>query len=57
MKARIDDDQTLIIEGETPVERMALVAWENAFEEGDAAFRIGEVKPKVKRVGGEWVEA
>jgi hypothetical protein len=62
MKAYIANDNTLIIEGENQVERMALRAWEDAFADGDSAFRIGEseqreVKPKVKRVGGGWVEA
>ena len=65
MKAYIANDQTLIIEGENQLERMALVAWDDAaFAAGDAGFRVGdseaivrEVKPKVKRVGGEWVEA
>lgn len=41
MKAYLDESDTLIIEGENQLERMALKGWEAQFEAGESAFRIG----------------
>ena len=45
MKARIDDEGTLVIEGDNSAERLALQAWEQGFADGDLAFRIGRSEP------------
>lgn len=59
MKATLTDDNVLVIEGETHLERMALKAWEDDFRNGDAGFRIGDSEPieraeeDVRRDGGK----